>query len=495
MRIIAGIFVMLLTTLSAAAVMSQVVALSPDTPEEQKTVRMVLYPAAEPRPALKYQLLPPFLERRPGNAAVWWNRLPAERMTFLSEFDKEFSEDGRIGRWMDIPIGDPREKAYRKKELSSVIHLIERGGGIYSDMERASQFESCDWELPIRDGNFISVMLPDIQQSRAYARMLLAKAHLEIAEGRYDDAVQTLQIGYAEARHVAQSQTLVSGLVGLAISGVMSAQLEQLIQQPGAPNLYWALSTLPRPPVDTRPGAEAESSMLYLQFPDLRDLKKKKLSPDGWRDLLKRTIDDIYGIGLVEGTPLPTKEASMALFTMAAIQGYPHAKQYLIRQGHSAAEVEAMPVAQVVLLYTMEVYEEISDDQFKWFFLPASEASEGLERADRQMRKAFAANREIIPIARFFLPAIMAAKHAEIRNEWTFAMLRIFEAMRLYAATHDGQWPERVSGITDVPIPVNPVDGKPFVYQRDGNKAILTSEKGPRSVPWRREITLMTKGK
>jgi hypothetical protein len=58
------------------------------------------------------------------------------------------------------------------------------------------------------------------------------------------------------------------------------------------------------------------------------------------------------------------------------------------------------------------------------------------------MTKAFAANREIIPIARFFLPAILAAKQADIRSEWTFAMLRIFEEMRLHAATHDGQWPE-----------------------------------------------------
>ena len=144
---------------------------------------------------------------------------------------------------------------------------------------------------------------------------------------------------------------------------------------------------------------------------------------------------------------------------------------------------------------TMAVYEELSDDQFKWFLLPAAEAREGLARADRQMQAAFAASREIIPIARFFLPAILAAKQAEIRSEWTFAMLRIFEAMRLYAATHDGQWPERSSDITDVPIPVNPVDGKPFVYQRQGNKAILTSEKGPKNVPWHHEITLMPKAK
>jgi hypothetical protein len=83
--------------------------------------------------------------------------------------------------------------------------------------------------------------------------------------------------------------------------------------------------------------------------------------------------------------------------------------------------------------------------------------------------------------------------------EWTMAMLRVFEAMRLYAATHKGQWPDRLSDIREVPIPLNPFDGKPFIYQRQGNKAVLTCEKGPISegVPWhwRHEITLMPKAK
>jgi hypothetical protein len=74
-------------------------------------------------------------------------------------------------------------------------------------------------------------------------------------------------------------------------------------------------------------------------------------------------------------------------------------------------------------------------------------------------------------------------------------MLRIFEAMRLYAATHDGQWPDRLADITEVPIPTNPIDGKPFVYKREGNKAILTCEKGPWNIPWRHEITLMPTSK
>ena len=107
MRIIAGIFATLVAVLTPAVLSQTLGAESSDTPEEQKIVQIVLYPAAEPRPALKYQLLPPLLERRAGNAAVWWNRIPAEQGGF---FDKFYAEDGpwsRFEKWMEIPIGDP----------------------------------------------------------------------------------------------------------------------------------------------------------------------------------------------------------------------------------------------------------------------------------------------------------------------------------------------------------------------------------------------------
>jgi hypothetical protein len=79
---------LLLSAVLGPAVFGQVAAATAGNPseEEKKTVQIVLYPAPEPRPALKYQLLPPFLERRPGNAAVWWNGIPAEKEALFAEF-------------------------------------------------------------------------------------------------------------------------------------------------------------------------------------------------------------------------------------------------------------------------------------------------------------------------------------------------------------------------------------------------------------------------
>jgi len=468
----------------AAAILPRVV-LGQEPAGPQKPVRINLHPMPAPVPALKYQLLPPFLDRRPGNAAVWWNRLPAGRRPLITDLYEHWE---KVADWMEIPIGDPREKEYRAKEPKITMYLGQ--GGLYSDMARAARFESCDWELPVREGNYISVLLPDVQEMRMWGRLLGAKAHLEIIEGKYDQAVGTLQTGFALARHASQGQTLVHALVGSAIARFpMTTQIEQFIQQPDAPNLYWALATLPRPLIDYRPGLDAEANLLYLQFPELRDLDKKDLSAQQWRELLDKVVADAEQLGRLAGGGGQTRATIMT----NTVQGHPRAKQYLIEHGQPQAQVEAMPMAQAVLLYSVAFYEELSDDQFKWMFLPYAEGKAGRDRSGRNLKDA--CRREIIPLASSLVPASTAAKEAETRTQWTLVPLRTCEALRIYAAAHDGQLPDRLSDISEVPIPLNPYDDKPFQYHRQGNRAVLEAEHGPIATPWRYEITMVPKAK
>jgi len=490
MKVRNGIFVALSIILVPTAGFGQITALvgSPNAekPDSEKSVQIVLHPAPEPLPSLKYQFLPPFIECKPGNAAVWWNRLPAERTGFFNDFNKSEGEWENIEKWMQAPLGDPREKELRPKAdgLSSK-------NALFSDMEHAARFEWCDWELPFHEGSVIEMRLPELQQTRTYGRMLSTRARLQIAEGKYDEAVRTLQTGFALARDVSKGQTLIHGLVGTAIASMMADRIQEMIQQSNSPNLYWALSTLPRPPVDFRPGFETENYTLYLDIPELQGLDKKQLPPEEWRELLLKLVNRLR----VWGGAGFAKEADLPLMTGLSLQGYPHACQYLVKHGRSAAEVSAMPVAQVVVLYTLRMYDELRDDQFKWLFLPYGEARKGLEQADRRLKDAIAASREIIPVAKLLLPAVQACKQAETRINWRVAQLRVLEALRLYAAAHD-RLPDRLDEISDVPVPVNPYDCKPFTYRRDGNKAELGCEEaGPRGVPWRLAITLAEKGK
>jgi hypothetical protein len=68
-------------------------------------------------------------------------------------------------------------------------------------------------------------------------------------------------------------------------------------------------------------------------------------------------------------------------------------------------------------------------------------------------------------------------------------VLRVFEAIRLYAANSEGKLPQRLNDITEVPVPNDPVTNEAFVYRRDPDKAFL---EGPplRDVSFHYEITM-----
>ena len=82
-------------------------------------MKITLHPMPEARPALKYLLLPSFFDCRPGNAAVLWNRIPAERQAFFNDFNKPGGTWDRVEEWMAIPLGDPRKNSFARIAITS----------------------------------------------------------------------------------------------------------------------------------------------------------------------------------------------------------------------------------------------------------------------------------------------------------------------------------------------------------------------------------------
>jgi len=56
------------------------------------------------------------------------------------------------------------------------------------------------------------------------------------------------------------------------------------------------------------------------------------------------------------------------------------------------------------------------------------------------------------------------------------AALQCIEALRLYAGIHDGKFPEKLSDVTEIKIPNDPVTQKPFSYTSTGTEAVLELE-------------------
>jgi hypothetical protein len=76
------------------------------------------------------------------------------------------------------------------------------------------------------------------------------------------------------------------------------------------------------------------------------------------------------------------------------------------------------------------------------------------------------------------LPDVSRVHRAQGRLDQRIALLRHIEALRLYAAEHNGTLPANLSDIP-VPLPDDPFTGKPFRYQVQGRTAHLRGSPPP----------------
>jgi hypothetical protein len=132
-----------------------------------------------------------------------------------------------------------------------------------------------------------------------------------------------------------------------------------------------------------------------------------------------------------------------------------------------------MPPAQAVLLYTMHTYERLRDDVFKWLAVPFPEGHAGAAEAQKNVSDTVSHGREILPIAAVILPMGPNVQLTAPRADRTIALLRTIEAIRLFGAAHGGHLPGGLAEIKEVPVPSDPITGKPFEYQVSGGAATL----------------------
>src|SRR4051794_8726753 len=165
-----------------------------------------------------------------------------------------------IQGYMNCMIGQKKflfdEEASRHRETLLAMPLEELPAQELNDYGRlalkqadqAARLDTPDWQILLKlraDG--VELLLPEVQQIRSLARALQVRYRAEIAQGRFDEALRTAQTMFAISRHLGEHPTIIGGLVGMAISSLAIGGLEEMVEQPGCPNLYWALTSLPSP--------------------------------------------------------------------------------------------------------------------------------------------------------------------------------------------------------------------------------------------------------
>lgn len=387
-------------------------------PPPETVIRLNVQPMKAPKPALRIQLLPELKEMEPGNP------IPAYLAALLDQDNT--TAESNLG--------------------PAALRLV----------DRAARLDKPDWQILLKvktDG--ISLLLPDLQKMRELAGALQGRFREEIAQQRYDDAIVTAKTLFALSRHVGEHPTLIGDLVGIAIAMIGVAPLEEMLEQPGCPNLYWALTDLPYPLISLEGGLAGERVLIHSEFRDLSETKPMTA------EQIKKVIDHIDYIRKFEADRVKVTTRQWIAVRAKDEKKLAAAKARLVESGLDAAKLDTFPADQIILLDEVREFAVRRDEATKFLKLPTPEYEKW------SPKEALAKEPALLEL---FLFSARKVRLAQGRLEQRFALLRHVEAIRMYAAEHDGKLPEKLDDI-QLPLPTDPFTGKPFRYSLEKGTA------------------------
>jgi hypothetical protein len=430
------------------------------------------------RPALRFALIPGASERTAGNAAPLY-------MMALSEVSKATEtmvsnpavasklKDNHTdlhNYYLDLPL-----EKLSPDEVDGVLRPLD---GTFQAFDAATHRDYCHWDFPIRELGF-QTLLPHLNGARDLAQAACLRARSRVARRDYSGAAADMGGVFSLGHDLSQDGLLIQSLVGTGIAALGSDRVKEWVQQPDAPNLYWSLASLPRPFASLHDAMEWERTAMLATFPPLRKAESGEFGADDWKELFER-LSRYPQLGLPPSRA-PASAISSMTAAMAGTFFYPSAKEYLLRHGFSAEQVDSMPVAQALGRYLAGEYREWFDEMQKWSTLPYWQAVDGMTRTQLDYEQnAKSAARWVLAS----IPSVNRAAMQFAKLDRQVAALQTVEALRAYAAANGGALPAKLEDITDTPPAVDPMTGKLFTYSVQGNVATLESPaRGPGTLP------------
>ena len=430
-------------------------AIAPAAPAEAAT-RLTVRPMAAPKPALRYQLLPEVRELSPGNSVQWYLRCFAEQRNFF--FGKQGVEE--------------RDR-YRKMPLAELAkeNLQTYGGGALTQADWGARLDTAEWDVLRKvqtDGTELRV--PELASLRILGIALQVRFRAAVAREDYDTAIRTAKTMFGLARHLGESPALEANRLGLEIAELALDTFEEMLQQPNAPNLYWAYTDLPTPLVDLRKGFQGNRVLVDTELSSLRT--DAAMTDEQLEQLLSKLSGRIGFVREQAGrSPKNVRVAFQARVEdrerVARIRTrlLNESKAEGVLEKVSAFKVMGYPALQLILIDERSEFETRRDELLKLLAL-APWQIDALTKGDPNRGDGLFAD---------FLPGVVEHRRSQARLEQRIALLRTIEAIRLYAAKHEGNLPEKLEAIA-VPVPVDPFTGKAFGYSVEGNVVQLIGD-------------------
>lgn len=395
------------------------------------------------------RLYPTAAEMRPGDAAPI-----ILRMNFEASHRRK-------------TISELEAKEYAKRPLEEIDSKeIESAESIFirSELRRAVFRQTAGWQYPIFESPHFSILLPDVQETRLYARTMATFARAAILRNDLAKAEEWLLYSNGLARHVSETPFAICRMVAAAeMNDALNATAE-LIQHPRASNYYWDLTFFPESTNLIRDAVQSEAGGWENTVLALKNLDAIETESQ-WQKVAQEIQDNLVMLGdssfekksdyLLLGADwvarsreqlpvvVPGTDASSAKMSPAEVS----VRYWWNRTQHFGAQIESC-----LLLKPHQALKQLYSDDSTLEQIPKSEkiVKRGLGDLPQRMHVALT----------------LLEQHVE--------MLRTIESIRDWSAKHDGKFPTTLNELT-LAVADDPLTGKPFEWSlsENGKEGVL----------------------
>jgi hypothetical protein len=227
---------------------------------------------------------------------------------------------------------------------------------------------------------------------------------------------------------------------------------------------------------------ENEEATYLSAYPALKEALHEQLSGDQWRQLMDYITN--------EPSDGPNAEQRRRDWeAIVAVAYYGEAKQGLLARGFTEDQLRHMSVFEVTGRYLVQEFQEMWDQ---------IDAASGLPY-EQDWKVLWGLNdlrlRSVVGRPTWRLMSLTS--YATLTNlagiDRQIALRRNVEAIRAYAADHNGKPPATLDDLVDTPAAPDPFTGKPFVYTVSGQTVTLKAPEStgqPRPRPFGQDIQI-----
>lgn len=413
------------------------------------TERTILLRPAAAEISGESRLYPTAAERKPGDAAPILLRMNSEANSRRKT------------------IADLEAKEYYKKPLEEIDAEVIKAAEsviIRSEMRRAIFRQTAGWQYPIFETPHFSILLPDVQDTRLFARTMTTFARAAILHNDLAKAEEWLLYSNGLARHVSETPFAICQMVHAAeMNDALNATAE-LIQHPKATNYYWDLTYIPAPTQLILDAVQFEGGGWENTVLALKDLDAIETESQ-WQKVAQEIQDNLVMLG-----DSSFEKKSDYLLLGADWVARSREQLPVVEPGTDASSAKMSP-AEVSVRYWWNRTQHFSFQAEACLQLKPHQAIKQLYSADSPLEQ-IPDNEKIVKRAlgdlqhRMHVALTLLEQHIE--------MLRTIESIRDWSAKHDGKLPTSLNELS-LAVADDPLTGKPFEWSlsENGKEGVL----------------------